>query len=595
MRTKDCEERVRHCMELCLLLAIDTKMKEQNGEDWFNQLYASEATVRQKDLEKGKKSTAVLEEKHTELGLCDLQALLKLLVYRKPYRNTTFRHILDTDSTKITSTLDSLIQFRNKALAHKEIAVKEKDPGEYGYDHALLDMLYLLRCFPEIRGQAHPEENLTKEICYYEYALDIYQQYKAEGGMFDYAVEDLIRENGLDITVDAFTNICDELKVPVFRTTDQVWYISSRDPQVDVARVVERFHYKDMEKQADAAQKEAAAAKKQADAAKKEAAQAKASPEKKRWAIVAAVIAGLLLLAGLGSTFSDRSGNSEDKDFEIPNLGGSSNSSVDDRIQEEIDTFVETAGNTINLKVGEGHRPSSAVWLNGGGGSCYSTNESVITISSTGNVKAVAEGEAFVVIKTQTNMFEVYKYIVKGKYKTEEELIQEEIDTFVEGYGNTTELKVGQTHEANGSVWLQGGGGTCYSTDESVVIISSVGNVKAVGEGEAFVVVKASTGMYQVSKYIVTGQAEEEDTRIQVAIESFAETALNTSRLKIGQKHTPSAAVWLQGSSGSCYSTDESVVVVSSTGTATAVGVGEAFVVIETGMGMYSIHKYIVE
>ena len=49
------------------------------------------------------------------------------------------------------------------------------------------------------------------------------------------------------------------------------------------------------------------------------------------------------------------------------------------------------------------------------------------------------------------------------------------------------------------------------------------------------------------------------------------------------------------GSGDAACSTDEEVIVVSSSGTATAVGKGEAFMVIQTEVGMYSLYKYIVE
>ncbi len=580
MRVKDCAERIQHCMELCLIQAMDKKMTEQKGEDWFDQLYAAEEVVRQKDKENNTRK-AVLEERQTAIGLCDLQALLKIFVFRKNYNSITFSHVWDTDATKIKATLDNLRQFRNKVLAHKEIAEKAKDPGEYSYDHAVLDMLYLLRCFPDMRGKAHPEENLTEEICYYEYALSIYEQYKEEGGMYDYAIEDIIAENNLKVSVDAFKDVCDELKIPAFRTKEQVWYISSRDSKVDVARVIERLSFKDMQKQA-------------ADA-KREAAAAKASPIPKKWIIIgAAIVALLLLLSGLGAVFSGGADNEKDDGSKTSTASNGNQSETDDRIQEEIDTFVEGTGNTFHLKVGEGHKAIGSVWLNGGGGSVHSTDKAVVTVSSGGNVKAVGEGEAFVVVKAGSGMFEVTKYIVQGVYKTEEERIQEEIDTFVEEPGNTTELKVGEGDKPDAALWLNGGGGSVYSTDETVVTVSSSGNVNAVGEGEAFVVIKAGTGMYSIHKYIVKSNVEEEDSRIQDAIDTFAETALNTSYLSVGDKHTPGAAVWLQGG-GFVYSTDEAVIVVSTTGTATAVGTGEAFVVIQTSVGMYSIQKYIVE
>ncbi len=60
-------------------------------------------------------------------------------------------------------------------------------------------------------------------------------------------------------------------------------------------------------------------------------------------------------------------------------------------------------------------------------------------------------------------------------------------------------------------------------------------------------------------------------------IRDFVPDPLNTVYLSVGQRHKPNAAIW---SSITVYSSDESVVTVTDTGTVTAVGPGEAYVVI---------------
>lgn len=80
---------------------------------------------------------------------------------------------------------------------------------------------------------------------------------------------------------------------------------------------------------------------------------------------------------------------------------------------------------------------------------------------------------------------------------------EEMIDSFVPNWQNCCELEIGDIHKANGAVWLPGGMGTVYSSDESVVTVSSLGKVTAVGEGEAYVVI-TSGSLFQVTRYTVT-------------------------------------------------------------------------------------------
>lgn len=77
-------------------------------------------------------------------------------------------------------------------------------------------------------------------------------------------------------------------------------------------------------------------------------------------------------------------------------------------------------------------------------------------------------------------------------------------------------------------------------------------------------------------------------------IEYFNSTMLNTFTLKVGDSHTPNAAVWA-GSDDSCYSSDESVVFVAKNGNVFAKGRGTAYVLIKGSTKMFEIYKYIVK
>lgn len=77
----------------------------------------------------------------------------------------------------------------------------------------------------------------------------------------------------------------------------------------------------------------------------------------------------------------------------------------------EIENFNSTFHNTHTLKVDEMHTPSAAVWAQRG--SCYTSDESVVTVAKNGNVKGISRGTAYVVIVGSTGMYEVYKYMVE--------------------------------------------------------------------------------------------------------------------------------------------------------------------------------------
>jgi len=81
--------------------------------------------------------------------------------------------------------------------------------------------------------------------------------------------------------------------------------------------------------------------------------------------------------------------------------------------EKEIENFAESKLNTYTLKIGEAHQPTASVWANGD--NCYSSDTSVVTVAGNGTVAAVGKGTAYVIIKSEIgNMFEIYKYVVKG-------------------------------------------------------------------------------------------------------------------------------------------------------------------------------------
>lgn len=379
MRTVTCEEKIRLYTQRCLALAINEAMIAAEGEDWFAALAANEDTVRKKNS-----TFAVLKEGHTRIAQCDFQAVLKILFYRKPYREKTFPELSQKEKDKVSNTLSNIIDFRNSQIAHKAV-LEEKDftPGEYSYDNAILDMLYLLHFFPTIHGPAPKSEDEcdieTKYICYYDEATKVFGQYKLEGGQRDFLMADVIKKYKLKISIDDFCKVCDQLNIVRFYPKETgAWYFCSADVKKDVSAIKECVRSKKTGKQ-----------------------------RIKIPYIVTAVI--VVLLVTLFTSISSAIKGIKN----IFNLGDANKKEqTKAMIQDEIDNFVSTFGNTYNLSIGENHKPQASVWLQGNNKDiCYSTNEDVVTVTVGGIAKAIAEGEAYVVIG-YGNMFEVYKYIV---------------------------------------------------------------------------------------------------------------------------------------------------------------------------------------
>lgn len=179
------------------------------------------------------------------------------------------------------------------------------------------------------------------------------------------------------------------------------------------------------------------------------------------------------------------------------------------------------------------------------------------------------------------------------------------IESFVAGPLNTFELYIDESHAPTATVWLKNGMGSVYSSDESVVTVTNLGKVSAVGEGTAYVIIGAmNNSMYEIYRYDVFVKAPEANLSnlpeingvdFLKEIENFNSTPLNTRELKVGGAHSPTASVWAQ-SGGKCFTSDASVVSVSDNGTVSAQGRGTAYVVITSGIGsMFEIYKYIVK
>ena len=77
----------------------------------------------------------------------------------------------------------------------------------------------------------------------------------------------------------------------------------------------------------------------------------------------------------------------------------------------------------------------------------------------------------------------------------------------------------------------------------------------------------------------------------ETAIAEFSSNNMNTFTLEVGKTHTPTGALMAQQGMATCYSSDETIVTVSSTGTVTAVAEGTAYVAIDAN-GLSQVYRY---
>ena len=78
------------------------------------------------------------------------------------------------------------------------------------------------------------------------------------------------------------------------------------------------------------------------------------------------------------------------------------------------------------------------------------------------------------------------------------------IESYVPDHFNQVTLSVGEIDGPQARIWLQSKLGSVYTSDESVVTISDLGKVTAVGPGTAYVVITAPTGaLFEVYHYTV--------------------------------------------------------------------------------------------
>lgn len=99
----------------------------------------------------------------------------------------------------------------------------------------------------------------------------------------------------------------------------------------------------------------------------------------------------LILALAVVFTFAGCSGS---EDFapdlsDLPTIAGAD-------FETLIDDYVEDSFNVVNLKSGDKEKPAKADYMLALGAKCYSSDESVATVSDSGTIKAVGKGTCYI-------------------------------------------------------------------------------------------------------------------------------------------------------------------------------------------------------
>ena len=223
------------------------------------------------------------------------------------------------------------------------------------------------------------------------------------------------------------------------------------------------------------------------------------------------------------------------------------------------------ADQTLELTVGQSTTASLSGYSETP--SWYSTNESVATVDQNGKITAVGAGTAYVyaiftdsMLKFQVNVSE------SGDPEDDEKTV--DLGTITLDSDHTG----AKADVSSGSV--------CTSSDSSVAVIDSEGNITAVGSGECTITIVSGKTTY-IIKVVSSYEPDTQEIK-EVELGSFTLTTENSSgQVKLNLAEGISV-VW--------SSTDESVATVDQNGHVTAVGTGSCDIIALTETVKYISH-----
>ena len=185
----------------------------------------------------------------------------------------------------------------------------------------------------------------------------------------------------------------------------------------------------------------------------------------------------------------------------------------------KIETDITVEEESLELNVGdEGSIEAELEPVEAGRVTHVSSDESVVTVDSNGNYKAVGEGEATITVRfdgdyNKYTLSEVVVTVSVSKIETSIAVEDDSLELDVDEEGNIgAELNP-----------VEAGKLTYVSSNESVVAVDENGNFKAVGEGKATITVSfdGDYNKYALSDAVVTVSVSKIETSIDVEEESL--------------------------------------------------------------------------
>ena len=174
---KDYAKKMMESVRKMLQTAYREAFSAAKGDDWFAQLKADDAAIAGGD---DKKLVLKVINAPEEM---DFQACIKLLVFRKEYRELLLAHYHLEQKAKVVGTLcNELLTYRNDYQAHEGDA---DDPA--AHEQAMENMKYLAGLFSAVHDEAGNSYKDAVERRYYDYKSTQKTQFYAFADHFDTA------------------------------------------------------------------------------------------------------------------------------------------------------------------------------------------------------------------------------------------------------------------------------------------------------------------------------------------------------------------------------------------------------------------------
>lgn len=230
-------EKIKDLLTICLAKAIDVSLKDALGYNWFEYF--------KQDDSKKKKEHIILRPEHHSVYDLDFQALLKLMKFHMDLRVyiLSYFHPNETDiDVKYgkNSLFDNLLYrlmtlYRNQIAAHKKASDVERSMSgkysntTYSYDDAIADMKKLAENFSILRDR--------NGNSYYTIICNIANEYYNQATTSYYSIRETIAVEQLGITVPEFIQICEEFRIRVASTNNELVFASGNyNETIDIIR-----------------------------------------------------------------------------------------------------------------------------------------------------------------------------------------------------------------------------------------------------------------------------------------------------------------------------------------------------------------------